>query len=154
MLPNSGSTLATHPELSPDGTTLANVETTQGGTDYDVTTGSIVLRSFDDASNTFGASHVLVPMRERVELLSVVVAGRPVDLVHAHERQLVLRTRRRSVGRQGRRLGAADPAPTRHHDDQHELVGAVDAVPAELRTNHETVMYITFSSERVSVSGR
>jgi hypothetical protein len=60
-LPNTAGTLATHPELSPDGTVLANVETTQGGTDYDVTTGSIVLRSFADASNTFGAQHVLVP---------------------------------------------------------------------------------------------
>src|SRR5260221_2314592 len=44
-LPNS-SGVATHPELSPDGSQLANVETPSGGTDYDVTGGSIVLRSF------------------------------------------------------------------------------------------------------------
>ncbi len=59
-LANSAGTLATHPELSPDGTMLANVETTGGGTDYDVTGGSIVLRSFDTTTNAFGPTHTLV----------------------------------------------------------------------------------------------
>ena len=58
-LVNTAGTLATHPELSPDGNQLASVETTQGGTDYDVTTGSIVVRTFDGTS-TFGATTTLV----------------------------------------------------------------------------------------------
>ena len=58
-LANSAGTVATHPELSPDGSQLASVETTQGGTDYDGTTGSIVLRSFD-GNSTFGATTTLV----------------------------------------------------------------------------------------------
>jgi hypothetical protein len=59
-LPNSPNTLATHPELSPDGTMLANVETTGGGIDYDVTGGSIVVRSYDAATDTFGAATTIV----------------------------------------------------------------------------------------------
>jgi hypothetical protein len=59
-IPNTSGTLATHPEISPDGAQLANVETTGGGTDYDVTGGSIVTRTFDPGSNTFGPTKVLV----------------------------------------------------------------------------------------------
>lgn len=60
-IPNTSGQLSTHPELSPDATRLASVDTTGGGTDYDVTGGSIVTRTFDDASNTFGPAVVLVP---------------------------------------------------------------------------------------------
>lgn len=59
-IPNS-SGQATHPELSPDGTTLANVETQQRLYDFQVTGGSIVTRSFDDATNSFGPVKMLVP---------------------------------------------------------------------------------------------
>jgi hypothetical protein len=51
---------ATHPEISPDGTQLANVETTQRLYDFQVTGGTIVTRPFNDASNTFGPIKVLV----------------------------------------------------------------------------------------------
>ncbi|HET9990747.1 MAG TPA: hypothetical protein VFQ65_19590, partial [Kofleriaceae bacterium] len=51
-IPNTSSQLSTHPELSPDATRLASVDTTGGGTDYDVTGGSIVTRTFDNGTNT------------------------------------------------------------------------------------------------------
>ena len=60
-IPNTSGQLSTHPELSPDSTRLASVDTTGGGTDYDVTGGSIVTRTFDDATNSFGPAVVLVP---------------------------------------------------------------------------------------------
>jgi hypothetical protein len=61
-IPNTSGLLATHPELSPDGTMLANVETSEGGTDYDVDNGSIVTRTYDDGTGTFGPINTLVPM--------------------------------------------------------------------------------------------
>ena len=51
---------ATHPELSPDDKQLVSVEFS-GGYDAQAYTGSIVIRSFDAASNTFGAPTTLVP---------------------------------------------------------------------------------------------
>jgi hypothetical protein len=60
-LTNSPGLLGDHPELSPDGKTLANVETTQDFADYQIQDGSIVTRTFDDATNTFGAIKMLVP---------------------------------------------------------------------------------------------
>jgi hypothetical protein len=57
-IPTTAGLQATHPELSPDGTALANVETTGGSYDYVVNDGSIVTRSFD--GTTFGPQHVLV----------------------------------------------------------------------------------------------
>jgi len=51
---------ATHPELSPDGTRLANVETTSLIYDFQVDNGSIVTRMFDAGTNTFGAITTLV----------------------------------------------------------------------------------------------
>ncbi len=58
-IPNqSGS--ATHPELSPDGTMLANVETSNRIYDFQVTGGTIVTRTFDDGTNTFGPINTLV----------------------------------------------------------------------------------------------
>ncbi len=60
-LPNTSGFLATHPEMSPDGTQLANVETTNDFYDFQVSDGSIVTRSYDDASGTFGAIKMLVP---------------------------------------------------------------------------------------------
>jgi TolB protein len=58
---NSGALLATHPELSPDGTILANVETSQDYYDFEVNDGSIVTHTFNDATNSFGPTQVLVP---------------------------------------------------------------------------------------------
>jgi hypothetical protein len=60
-VPNNAGFQATHPELSPDGTTLANVETTQVSYDFQVYNGSIVTRPFDNTTNTFGAIKTLVP---------------------------------------------------------------------------------------------
>jgi hypothetical protein len=61
MLPNTGAMLATHPELSPDGTRLANVETTNLFYDFQVNDGAIVTRTFDQVTGTFGAITPLVP---------------------------------------------------------------------------------------------
>lgn len=54
-----GVTSATHPELSPDGTQLAYVEST-GRPDYYVNNGSVVVRSYDESTHTFGAPRTLV----------------------------------------------------------------------------------------------
>ncbi len=51
---------ATHPEISPDGTHLVNVESTNSAYDIYTYYGSIVTRTFDNASNTFGAITPLV----------------------------------------------------------------------------------------------
>ena len=48
------------PEFSPDDTKLVAVEY-PGGADYSASNGSIVIRTFDAAANTFGAPTVLVP---------------------------------------------------------------------------------------------
>jgi len=55
-----GVTSATHPELSPDGTQLAYVESS-GRPDYYVNNGSVVVRSYDESTHTFGAPRTLVP---------------------------------------------------------------------------------------------
>jgi hypothetical protein len=60
-LANSPGVAATHPELSPDGLRLANVETAGLIWDFQVDTGSIVTRTFDTGSNTFGPIEMLVP---------------------------------------------------------------------------------------------
>ena len=62
-LPNTPGLVATHPEISPDGTRLVNVEQTGGASFQDLfcANGTIVTRPFDDANNTFGASTILVP---------------------------------------------------------------------------------------------
>ncbi len=60
-IPSSAGMLATHPEMSPDGTRLANVETTADSEDFQVEDGSIVTRTFDHTTNTFGAVTTLVP---------------------------------------------------------------------------------------------
>src|ERR1051325_8378686 len=59
--PVTTNALATHPEISPDNKRLVNVEFTGGGYDAQAYNGSIVVRSFDAANNTFGAPTVLVP---------------------------------------------------------------------------------------------
>jgi hypothetical protein len=51
---------ATHPELAPDDKHLVNAEFTQGD-DLTASVGSIVIRTFDNATNTFGTPTVLVP---------------------------------------------------------------------------------------------
>ncbi len=62
-LPNTAGLIADHPEISPDGTRLVNVEQTGGEQFQDLfaQSGQIVIRSFDDATNTFGPATVLVP---------------------------------------------------------------------------------------------
>jgi len=52
--------LATHPEISPDNARLVSVEF-NGGYAAQAYNGSIVVRSFDAAANTFGAPTTLVP---------------------------------------------------------------------------------------------
>lgn len=59
-IPNSSGLSATHPELSPDGLTLANVETSSSFYDFQVSDGSIVTRTFDGVSG-FGPIQMLVP---------------------------------------------------------------------------------------------
>lgn len=59
-LPNLGSAYATHPEVSPDDTHLVNVEYSSGA-DYTAEGGTIVTRTFDTNTNTFGTPTVLVP---------------------------------------------------------------------------------------------
>ncbi len=60
-IPNTAETMyATHPELSPDGTRLVNVESSSLNTDYTPESGRLVIRSFDAATNTFGTPTVLV----------------------------------------------------------------------------------------------
>lgn len=61
QIPSSSGKVATHPELSPDGTQLANVETVSTSEDYDASVGSIVVRTFDNNANTFGPIRMLVP---------------------------------------------------------------------------------------------
>lgn len=61
-IPTTAGMTATHPELSPDGTQLVNVESaTSRFYDFEVYDGRIVTRPFDDASNTFGPITELVP---------------------------------------------------------------------------------------------
>jgi hypothetical protein len=60
-VPSNPGLVATHPELSPDGTALANVETSQDTYDFQVFNGSIVTRPYNDATGTFGAIKTLVP---------------------------------------------------------------------------------------------
>jgi WD40 repeat protein len=60
-IPNSPGLQGTHPELSPDGTQLANVETMGELWDGQALNGSVVTRTFDNATNTFGPIHTLVP---------------------------------------------------------------------------------------------
>jgi hypothetical protein len=60
-IPTTAGYSATHPELSPDGTRLANVETSSPFYDFQVGNGSIVTRTFDDGTNTFGPITMLVP---------------------------------------------------------------------------------------------
>ena len=57
-----GVSFATHPELSPDGTTLAYVEST-GRPDYYVNNGGVVVRDYTEATHTFGAPRMLVPFQ-------------------------------------------------------------------------------------------
>lgn len=59
-IPNTAGTTATHPELSPDGSRLVNVEGVSRIYDFEVYDGSIVTRTFDDTTNTFGATQTLV----------------------------------------------------------------------------------------------
>jgi hypothetical protein len=60
-VPSSAGMEADHPDLSPDGTKLANVETINDTYDFQVSQGAIVVRSFDQTTNTFGAIQQLVP---------------------------------------------------------------------------------------------
>jgi hypothetical protein len=60
LVPVTAGSLATHPEISPDNTRLVNVEFT-AGYDADASNGSLVIRSFDAANNSFGAPTTLVP---------------------------------------------------------------------------------------------
>jgi hypothetical protein len=64
-LPSSPNMLGDQPELSPDGTKIANVETTADSEDFQISNGAIVVRSFDQSSNTFGAIQQLVPNAAR-----------------------------------------------------------------------------------------
>jgi WD40-like Beta Propeller Repeat len=59
-LTTSPSLVATHPAFSPDGTQLAYVETAPGQPDVSPLTGTLMVRAFDTATNTFGPARVLV----------------------------------------------------------------------------------------------
>ena len=65
-LENSPGMVATHPELAPDNSRLVSVEApgmvgNPGLIDLFSTSGSLVVRTFDDATNTFGPIAPLVP---------------------------------------------------------------------------------------------
>ena len=63
-LTNSTGMAADHPDLSADDTKLTNVESPGaggGGGDLSASSGSIVVRSFDTSTNTFGPVTTLVP---------------------------------------------------------------------------------------------
>ncbi len=57
---NTPGMIAGNPELSPDGTKLVNVEST-GADDWAFGNASIVTRSFDNRTNTFGTIQMLIP---------------------------------------------------------------------------------------------
>jgi hypothetical protein len=144
-------TYATHPEMSPDGTILANVETTNGGTDYDVNNGTIVLRSFDDSSNTFGASHVLVA--NAANAANFYPSWSP-------DGQWILftRTTGRSYSDTSAEVwvvkadGSAPPIKlTNANTSTSSTSSWARWTPFQqsFGADHQTVMYITFSSERV-----
>jgi hypothetical protein len=59
-IPNNAGKLATHPELSPDGTLLVNAECVGGSNDAFRTGCGLVIRPFDAAANTAGAIKPLV----------------------------------------------------------------------------------------------
>jgi len=59
----------THPELSPDDSRLVSVDFPLGQ-DYYAQRGSITIRSFDSATNTFGAPTTLVPFEAATNLSS------------------------------------------------------------------------------------
>ena len=59
-IPNTPGYRAGNPELSPDGTKLVNVESS-GEDDWAFGNASIVVRSFDNKTNTFGAASMLLP---------------------------------------------------------------------------------------------
>jgi hypothetical protein len=59
-LPNTPGYTAGNPEISPDGTKLVNVESS-GEDDWAFGNASIVVRSFNNESNTFGPASMLLP---------------------------------------------------------------------------------------------
>ncbi len=59
-LSNTPGTIAGNPEFSPDGTKLVNVEST-GMDDWAFGNASIVVRSFNNRANVFGAADVVIP---------------------------------------------------------------------------------------------
>ncbi|MEO7097134.1 MAG: hypothetical protein ABI175_27995 [Polyangiales bacterium] len=59
-VPNTAGTIAGNPEFSPDGMKLVNVEST-GVDDWAFGNASIVVRSFDNTTNAFGATQVVIP---------------------------------------------------------------------------------------------
>lgn len=60
LAPLTPGRFSTHPEISPDDTRMVNVEYSGGG-DWEAYGGSIVIRSFDPATSSFGAPRMLVP---------------------------------------------------------------------------------------------
>ncbi|MFT3697870.1 MAG: hypothetical protein QM831_32315 [Kofleriaceae bacterium] len=59
--PMNAGAMSAMPEISPDNTMMVNMEyTNSSGYDFYVYDGSIVIRTFDDATNTFGTPKVLV----------------------------------------------------------------------------------------------
>ena len=60
LLDNSAGLDGTHPEFSPDGTLLVNTEHSADMADYYAYNDQIVMRTFDNTTNTFGEPQVLV----------------------------------------------------------------------------------------------
>ncbi len=73
---NPAGTLAGSPELSPDGTRLAYVQTT-GTSDWAYGDASIVIRSFDETTNTFGDAQVVLPFDDATGLQSYYPSWSP-----------------------------------------------------------------------------
>ncbi len=74
--PSSQGTIAANPEVSPDGTRLVNVESTPGD-DGAPDRASIVVRRFDDRTNTFGEPRIVLPFDPKADTQSYYPSWSP-----------------------------------------------------------------------------
>ena len=96
-IPNTAGTIAGYPEISPDGTKLVNVETT-GADDWAFGDASIVVRSFDSKTNTFGAATMVMPFDATAGVQSYYPSWSPDGVWIAVTRSTRTRTPMRRSG--------------------------------------------------------
>lgn len=75
-LTNTPGQIASNPEFSPDGTMLASVETS-GTTDWAFGTASVVVRTFDATTSTFGDARMLMPFDATQDMQSYYPSWSP-----------------------------------------------------------------------------